>query len=396
MVKKKVQVWIHRPNKKSGHEILLLLLKPERGGFWQPVTGGVDAGEDFDVAAMREAREETGMKFSEAVCSLDYGFEFERGDGKRFREQVYSLRAPETAPVRLDPHEHVDHRWVTLDEARAELPRLKHPSNAEGLRRLLARLAVGLIVTLFLGGLSRSALAAQHAIVSEPKGAVVHQLPNDSSPEVTTIPAKTAIKISSDLVRDRKRQYWYKIRVAAGQLGYVKAKDVKAKDIERELHAAGVQDVRTMSDPDAPSDNTQGITVRAMGMLGYDFAFEQVAGGGEIEAAYVIMPYVERTSRPEVAFGVAYDIFPNEQSLSGSLIYRFPTEWVADPEVRLRGGYGITSGTFVYGANVGVRYPFSLDSPPYFSGYLEAGALGSAAQGAAVNVFGTAGVGLRY
>jgi 8-oxo-dGTP pyrophosphatase MutT (NUDIX family) len=134
----KVQVWIYRPLAGGkDHEILFLLLRPERGGFWQPVTGGVETGEVIAAAALREATEETGLPFATKPRSLDYSFAFER-DGKRFEEHVFALEAPAGVPVRIDPHEHVDHRWIPAESAAKE--KLKHDSNAEGLRRLLAGL----------------------------------------------------------------------------------------------------------------------------------------------------------------------------------------------------------------------------------------------------------------
>jgi 8-oxo-dGTP pyrophosphatase MutT (NUDIX family) len=113
----------------------LLLLKPERGGFWQPVTGGVEKGEELVDAAIREASEETSLSFPNPPESLDYQFTFE-ARGKTFEEHAFSLQADASGSVRLDPHEHVDFRWVAAHEASGEL---KHPSNAEGLRRLMER-----------------------------------------------------------------------------------------------------------------------------------------------------------------------------------------------------------------------------------------------------------------
>jgi 8-oxo-dGTP pyrophosphatase MutT (NUDIX family) len=135
--KLKVQVWIYRaadqaPAKSSGIEVLLLLLKPERGGFWQPVTGGVDKGESLTQAALREANEESGLRFEAVPLSLDYRFTYMAKD-REFEEHGYALKAA-SSQVKLDPHEHVDHRWVSVQDA-AEM--LKHPSNAEGLSRLL-------------------------------------------------------------------------------------------------------------------------------------------------------------------------------------------------------------------------------------------------------------------
>src|SRR4030042_1806138 len=43
-------------------EYLLLKRLPERNGFWQPVTGGVEEGESRDEALHREIMEETGIE----------------------------------------------------------------------------------------------------------------------------------------------------------------------------------------------------------------------------------------------------------------------------------------------------------------------------------------------
>jgi dATP pyrophosphohydrolase len=43
----------------SEKKVLMLKVKPDRGSFWQPVTGGIDEGESFVEGALREAEEET-------------------------------------------------------------------------------------------------------------------------------------------------------------------------------------------------------------------------------------------------------------------------------------------------------------------------------------------------
>ena len=43
-------------------EYLLLKRLPDRNGFWQPVTGGLEEGETLVEALRREIREETGIK----------------------------------------------------------------------------------------------------------------------------------------------------------------------------------------------------------------------------------------------------------------------------------------------------------------------------------------------
>lgn len=133
--REKIQVWIFSPDSRR---FLLLHTNERRGAFWQPVTGGVEPGEAAPEAAIREAREETGIAFSSKdLLDLDRSFDFE-SRGYRFREHGFALEAPSLdAPVVLDPHEHDSYRWVSAEEA---FKLLRHPSNAEMLKALLSRL----------------------------------------------------------------------------------------------------------------------------------------------------------------------------------------------------------------------------------------------------------------
>ena len=135
----KVQVWIHSGSSRETR-VLLLKTRPDRGAFWQPVTGSVEKGETLAAAARREAGEETGLSFSGPLEPLDYSFSYEKGD-HQFEEHAFALRAdaigPESdGPVRLDPREHTEYRWLLPDEA---LAMTRFPSNQKGLRLLLAR-----------------------------------------------------------------------------------------------------------------------------------------------------------------------------------------------------------------------------------------------------------------
>ena len=138
----KVQVWIYTQNPSDRtYHFLLLKTRPERGGFWQPVTGGVDPGEALEVAALREAKEETGLAFLHTPVPLGRSFEFE-SRGKTVGEQgfhlkVQSLHSDLPPAVQLDPHEHVDSLWVS---AEAAFQLLKYESNSQLLRKLVAQL----------------------------------------------------------------------------------------------------------------------------------------------------------------------------------------------------------------------------------------------------------------
>ncbi len=136
----KVQVWLYWVPQSM---FLLLKTQPERGGFWQPVTGGVDAGEGLEEAALREVQEETGLSPLSGAGSLfriGEPFEFESQWGPA-TETPFALEVtqPLDRPpvVRLDAREHDQFAWVSAQEA---LSRVKFASNSKVLRALLDKL----------------------------------------------------------------------------------------------------------------------------------------------------------------------------------------------------------------------------------------------------------------
>jgi lipoyl(octanoyl) transferase len=102
---------------------LLLRRTPERGGFWQIVTGRIESGESADQAAAREVREETGSELP--VTSLDYRHSFALGEEVPpivCDETAFMARWPEGAEVTIDRSEHTDCEWVSPAEALERLP----------------------------------------------------------------------------------------------------------------------------------------------------------------------------------------------------------------------------------------------------------------------------------
>lgn len=158
--KEKVQVWVYFQNPTNRvFYFLLLRTRPERGDFWQPVTGHVEEDEELEVAALREAKEETQLNFlseresnsdephSKKGILLPIGepFQFE-SRGFVITEWSFALKlvVPSSADekfqfpeVRLDSTEHTAFQWVTANVA---LQTVRYPSNAQVLKSLLKHL----------------------------------------------------------------------------------------------------------------------------------------------------------------------------------------------------------------------------------------------------------------
>jgi len=121
--------------------VLLLRRSEARGGFWQPVTGRIEPGEEPEAAACRELFEETGA--DAAVTALGYTHAFGLEPRLLPGMPVGVLVAEETAFVaRLPPafacrisDEHAEHAWLPPSEALERLP-------FAGLRKAV-RLATG-------------------------------------------------------------------------------------------------------------------------------------------------------------------------------------------------------------------------------------------------------------
>jgi 8-oxo-dGTP diphosphatase len=88
------------------------------GGKWGLPAGKVDAGEERKQAVIREIEEETGLKFDES--QVDYfDSRFVRHGDFDFEWHMFSTKLDASPDITIQPFEHSEFRWVTLDEALA-------------------------------------------------------------------------------------------------------------------------------------------------------------------------------------------------------------------------------------------------------------------------------------
>ena len=108
-------------------EFLVVHRSPENDGYWHQIAGGVEEGETFAEAAVRELREETGLEAP--VEALDAPFVYEA-----VHVETFVAEAPADWEPTLD-WEHDGYRWCGVDEARSTF---HWPETAESLRTLLS------------------------------------------------------------------------------------------------------------------------------------------------------------------------------------------------------------------------------------------------------------------
>jgi len=121
---------------------VLLIERADKPGYWQSVTGSLDApDEPLADTARREVLEETGIR---AGLLRDWGlstvyeiypvWRHRYAPGvKQNTEHVFGLMVEVGTPVVLNPREHLRHQWLPWREA-ADL--CFSPSNAEAILQL--------------------------------------------------------------------------------------------------------------------------------------------------------------------------------------------------------------------------------------------------------------------
>ena len=91
-----VQVFVFTRNPKFS--VLILKRIPERNDHWQPISGGIEKGEEALDTIRREVYEETGIKDFMRIIDLEYSFIFKtRWHNKlaKMKEHCYAVEIEE-------------------------------------------------------------------------------------------------------------------------------------------------------------------------------------------------------------------------------------------------------------------------------------------------------------
>ncbi len=94
---------------RRGDEFLALHRSPENDAYWHSVAGGVEEGETYAAAAVRELREETGL----VAEPQPLGSRFDYGG---ITVECFLVDAPEQWEPELD-WEHDEYRWCSAADA---------------------------------------------------------------------------------------------------------------------------------------------------------------------------------------------------------------------------------------------------------------------------------------
>lgn len=121
---------------------VLLIHRKVPVGFWQSVTGSLEAGETPLDAAQRELFEETGIQCPVVDHKSSRTFRIKEQWRKRYAPDVhenleheFSVQLPAQCEVILDPAEHTDYCWLPIMDA---IAKVGSHSNRAALKGILA------------------------------------------------------------------------------------------------------------------------------------------------------------------------------------------------------------------------------------------------------------------
>lgn len=120
-------------------KVLILKRTPERSGYWQPVCGGIENGEEPKETVIREIWEETGITTVKNILDLNYTFTYkETKNGKlmNMRDICFAVEVHSVLNIKLSD-EHEEYKWCSYIEAKEYL---KWEHNLIALEKLINKI----------------------------------------------------------------------------------------------------------------------------------------------------------------------------------------------------------------------------------------------------------------
>jgi dATP pyrophosphohydrolase len=125
---------------------VLIMERADKAGFWQSVTGSLEAGETPRQAAIREVLEETSLDAEQYdLQDWQVANTYDIYPHWRYRyapgvtsnvEHQFALVLPSALPIKLAPDEHLQYAWVDWREA---AQRVFSWTNVDAIKRLAER-----------------------------------------------------------------------------------------------------------------------------------------------------------------------------------------------------------------------------------------------------------------
>ena len=118
---KQIECLVFRKNPEGKYEFLLLKRNKKKGGFWQPVTGGIETEDKSKKErVIQEIFEETGITKDKILRIIEDIHYFEFSDPDPTEEYVFAAEVNNDVKVNINQNiypEHDEYKWLPYDEA---------------------------------------------------------------------------------------------------------------------------------------------------------------------------------------------------------------------------------------------------------------------------------------
>ncbi len=113
----KIEALVYYTNDHGIKYFLAVKRSLEDGGFWQPITGTLEAVDTIESCLIRELNEEIGLDKKDIISISDciYHFTWIKKLIGEINEYVFAVEVKKIPKIKLS-QEHVEYKWVTQNE----------------------------------------------------------------------------------------------------------------------------------------------------------------------------------------------------------------------------------------------------------------------------------------